>query len=96
MIPSERWASVLGVAKYDKLPKYVGEDYAYSRVEIYLRQHIGAPSVSIVKDGDSVEKGDKIADSAEGLSLPQYASVSGIVTVCDGTKIRIDKVNSNV
>ena len=96
MIPSERWASVLGVAKYDKLPKYVGEDCDFSRVEIYLRQHIGAPSVAIVKDGDRVEKGDKIADSAEGLSLPQYASVSGIVTVCDGTKIRIDKVNSNV
>ena len=92
MIPSERWASVLGVAKFDKLPKFVGEQ-SYSRVEILLRQHIGAPSVPCVLDGDVVQKGDKIAEAAEGLSLPQYASISGRVTVFDGEKIVIDKVN---
>lgn len=96
MVPSERWASVLGVAKFDKLPKYLGEDTDFSRVEIYLRQHIGAPSVIAVNDGDFVQRGDKIADSAEGLSLPQYASISGRVTVVEGTKIIIDKVNNNV
>ena len=96
MVPSDRWASVLGVAKFDKLPKYLGEDTDFSRVEIYLRQHIGAPSVIAVNDGDFVQRGDKIADSAEGLSLPQYASISGRVTVVEGTKIIIDKVNNNV
>ena len=96
MVPSERWASVLGVAKFDKLPKYLGEDTDFNRVEIYLRQHIGAPSVITVNDGDFVQRGDKIADSAEGLSLPQYASISGRVTVVEGTKIIIDKVNNNV
>ena len=96
MVPSDRWASVLGVAKFDKLPKYLGEDTDFSRVEIYLRQHIGAPSVIAVNDGDFVQRGDKIADSAEGLSLPQYASISGRVTVVEGTKIIINKVNNNV
>jgi len=96
MVPSERWASVLGVAKFDKLPKYLGEDTDFNRVEIYLRQHIGAPSVIAVNDGDFVQRGDKIADSAEGLSLPQCASISGRVTVVEGTKIIIDKVNNNV
>ena len=94
MIPSERWASVLGVAKFDKLPKFIGEQKDFTRVEILLRQHIGAPSVAIVKDGDSVQKGDKIAESAEGLSLPQYASVSGKVTVEEGVKIIIEKDNA--
>ena len=42
-----------------------------------LKGHIGAPSVSCVADGVKVTAGDKIADAAEGLSLPQYASVSG-------------------
>ena len=81
MVPSERWASVLGVQKYDKLPTFVGEDIQFPRVEIYLSQHIGAPSVCLVKDGDTVERGDKIAESAEGLSLPQYAPISGKVSV---------------
>lgn len=92
MIPSERWASVLGVAKYDKLPKYVGAQTDFSKVEILLSQHIGAPSVATVKDGDMVQKGDKIADSAEGLSLPQYASICGKAYVYE-KKIIIEKVD---
>ena len=93
MVPSERWANVLGIGKFDKVAKYIGEQTAYDRVEILLRQHIGAPSVAIVNDGDYVQKGDKIAEAAEGLSLPQYASISGRVTVFANEKIVIDKVN---
>ena len=81
MVPSERWASVLGVAKFDKVGKYIGRQTDYSRVEILFRQHIGAPSVPCVEDGAYVNKGDKIAEAAEGLSLPQYASISGKVSV---------------
>ena len=91
MIPSERWASVLGVAKFDKVAQYVGEQRDFSRVEIYLRQHIGAPSTAIVREGDKVNVGDKIAESAEGLSLPQYSSVKGTVTLVNQTKIIIEK-----
>ncbi|MBQ8659024.1 MAG: 4Fe-4S dicluster domain-containing protein [Clostridia bacterium] len=96
MVPSERWESVLGVLKYDKVAEFVGEDTDFPRVEITFRQHIGAPSVPIVKDGDLVERGDKIAESAAGLSLPQYASLSGRITLDEGNKIIIDKVNNNV
>ncbi len=92
MVPSERWANVLGVAKFDKLAKYIGEQ-TYNKVEILLRQHIGAPSVPCVTDGEIVKKGDKIANAAEGLSLPQYASISGRVTVFDGEKIVIERVS---
>ena len=92
MVPSERWANVLGVAKFDKLAKYIGEQ-TYNKVEILLRQHIGAPSVPCVQDGDMINKGDKIAEAAEGLSLPQYAPISGRVTVFDGEKIVIEKVS---
>lgn len=94
MVPSERWANTLGVAKYDKVAKYIGAQDAFSKVEIYLRQHIGAPSVAIVSEGDFVNKGDKIAESADGLSLPQYASVTGRVYLVDGQKIIIEKVEA--
>ena len=81
MIPSERWASVLGVAKFDKVGKYIGEQADFTRAEILLRQHIGAPSIPCVADGDRVSAGDKIAQAADGLSLPQYATISGKVSV---------------
>lgn len=81
MVPSERWANVLGVARFDKVGKYIGKQTDYRHVEILLRQHIGAPSVPCVEDGSYVKKGDRIADAAEGLSLPQYASISGKVSV---------------
>lgn len=92
MVPSERWANVLGVGKYDKVAKFIGAQSGFSRAEIYLRQHIGAPSVPCVEDGANVQKGDKIAEAADGLSLPQYASIDGKVTVFND-KIVIDKVN---
>lgn len=81
MVPSERWENILGVAKFDKVAKYIGAQMDYSKVEIYCRQHIGAPSVPCVEDGALVKKGDKIAVAAEGLSLPQYASIDGKATL---------------
>ena len=93
MVPSVRWESVLGVDKFDKVPPYVGVQKNFNKVEIYLRQHIGAPSVCLVNDGDEVKKGDKIAESGEGLSLPQYASIDGKVLVEDRVKIIIEKVD---
>ncbi len=81
MVPSERWASVLGIAKFDKVGKYIGEQTDFTRAEILLRQHIGAPSVPCVSDGDLVAAGDKIAQAGEGLSLPQYASINGRISV---------------
>jgi Na+-translocating ferredoxin:NAD+ oxidoreductase RnfC subunit len=92
MVPSERWASVLGVAQFDKLPAFKAESTDFTKAEIALRQHIGAPSVAIVKDGDQVVQGDLIATSADGLSIPQHASISGIVTVQEGVKIIIDRI----
>ena len=91
MIPYERWMSALGVTKFDKIAEYSGEIKEIARVEIPLSGHIGAPSVAIVSDGDMVERGDLIAKEANGLSLPQYASISGKVTLGNG-KIIIDRV----
>ncbi|MBQ8374654.1 MAG: 4Fe-4S dicluster domain-containing protein [Clostridia bacterium] len=90
MIPSEKWETALGVQKYDKLAVYKGEDEEYSRVEILLRSHIGAPSVPCVNTGERVKKGDKIAESADGLSLPQFASIGGVVRL-ENDRIVIEK-----
>ena len=52
--------------------------------------HIGAPSVPAVNVGDVVEEGQLIANPGAGLSLPQFASISGKVTFVDPTKIIIE------
>lgn len=96
MIPEERWASALDVKAYDKVPVYKGESADFDRVELPLKQHVGAPALPIVADGDEVQKGDMIAKAAEGLSLPLYAPVSGKITLFENEKIVIDKVNYNV
>lgn len=44
-----------------------------------LSQHIGAPAQALVKKGDRVLAGQKIAESAGFVSAPIYASVSGTV-----------------
>ena len=90
MIPSDRWQSVLGVKKFDKVAEFIGENLNFTKVEINLRQHIGAPSVPAVKTGDRVVKGDLIANANDGLSLPQHASIDGVVTVYDNLKIVIE------
>ncbi|MCX7715246.1 MAG: electron transport complex subunit RsxC [Clostridia bacterium] len=45
-----------------------------------LQQHIGAPLEAVVKVGDYVKVGQKIADSSAFVCAPLHSSVSGTVT----------------
>ena len=49
-------------------------------VTIPMSMHIGAPSTPIVKVGDEVKVGQKIAEAGGFVSVPVYSSVSGKVT----------------
>ncbi|MBQ7412574.1 MAG: 4Fe-4S dicluster domain-containing protein [Clostridia bacterium] len=91
MVPYEKWMSMLGVTKFDKIAEFGGEINSFSRVEIPLSQHIGAPSAVAIADGAMVGEGELIAMPADGLSLPQHASISGRATL-GINKIIIDKV----
>ncbi len=92
MVPQSRWTTLLGVDPYDRMPRYESTPLLPKRVEIYLSQHIGAPSVPCVGVGESVTVGQKIAESAVGLSVPQHASVSGKVIAVKQEKIVIERV----
>jgi H+/Na+-translocating ferredoxin:NAD+ oxidoreductase subunit C len=48
-------------------------------VHVALLQHIGAPLNALVKPGDRVLKGQKIADSEAFMSAPVHSPVSGLV-----------------
>jgi Na+-translocating ferredoxin:NAD+ oxidoreductase RnfC subunit len=96
MVSSAKWAATLGVAKFDKRAEYAAQITDARRAVIPLSGHIGAQSVPCVTSGDIVKRGDKIADAREGaLSLPQFASISGRVSVYEG-KIIIDRVEGDV
>lgn len=52
-----------------------------------LSQHIGAPAVPIVKKGDRVLAGQKIAEASAFVSAPIYATVSGTVKVIEPRRV---------
>lgn len=62
-----------------------------------LSQHIGAPATPIVAVGDSVLKGQKIAEAGGFVSAPIHASVSGTVKKIEPRRVPTgDMVNSIV
>ena len=51
------------------------------RVYLPLSQHIGKPTSFIVKVGDEVLVGQKIADSDAAITSPVHASISGKISM---------------
>ncbi len=49
------------------------------KIILPLSQHIGAPCKPLVKAGQRVKAGEKIADSEAFISAPIHSSVSGVV-----------------
>ena len=52
-----------------------------------LSQHIGAPAVPIVKKGDHVLRGQKIAEAGGFVSAPIHSSVSGTVKAIEPRRV---------
>jgi electron transport complex protein RnfC len=50
-----------------------------SRIALPLRQHAGKPAKCLVRKGDRVERGDKIAAADGFMSVPIHASAAGTV-----------------
>ena len=50
-----------------------------SRILLPVSQHIGAPATLLVKKGDTVKVGTKVAEAQGPVSSPIYSSVSGTV-----------------
>lgn len=80
-IPKDRLIRRLGLKDYDVNPQMDERDFPIFGVKIPLRQHIGFPSVPVVKRGDSVKKGQPVAEIPEGkLGARVHASIDGEVT----------------
>lgn len=61
-----------------------------------LRQHIGVPAAAVVKAGDRVRRGQKLAVKPEGaLGANIFSSVSGEVKAVDETRIIIEEAETD-
>lgn len=71
--------------KYNKFSaeERIREAKIPKKIILPLSQHIGAPCEPIVKLGDKVKVGQKVADSDAFVSSPIYSSISGKVVSLD-------------
>jgi len=92
-VPVHRLAGKLGLSKYDVPAPFVDETPSTKRVTIKMSQHIGAPAKAIVKKGEPVNKGQKIGEAADGLSVSIHCSIDGIVESVSDTEIVVIERN---
>ena len=77
--PVARLKARLGLSAYDVPAPLTDEEVSAKRVRILTSQHIGAPARPVVQVNDTVKKGQKLAEAAEGLSVAIHSSIDGVV-----------------
>lgn len=88
-----------GVHPYDgkelSKEKPIKELKPHGEMVFPLSQHIGAPATPVVAVGDTVLRGQKIADAGGFVSAAIYSSVSGTVKAIEPRRVAVgDMVNS--
>lgn len=61
------------------------------KIILPLKQHIGIPSIPLVKKGESVLKGQKIAEANGYVSVPIHSSTSGKILAIDANYQSLDQ-----
>ena len=87
-VPMSKLMHKLNLTTYDHPAHFENIHYQPKQVQLPLKQHTGVPAEPLVKVGQRVKKGDKIADIPTGkLGTPIHASISGKVISVDGNII---------
>jgi len=86
-----RLTSRIGLKGYNKPAPVIEAVPNFKKVTVLLSQHVGAPSVPVVKKGDNVTEKQLIAKAGEGLSVALHSPVNGVVTAVGKTAIIIQK-----
>lgn len=90
-VPMSRLTSRMGLKGYNKPAPVIEAIPNFKKVTVLLSQHVGAPSVPVVKKGDIVTEKQLIAKAGEGLSVALHSPVNGVVTAVGKTAIIIQK-----
>jgi len=94
--PTKRLIQKLGLRKYQRPAPLSDEKLQPQQVVIKLQQHVGAPCLPIVQQGDIVQRGRLIgqvpgSDGRPVLGSPIHASIDGRVTKIDDRAIYIER-----
>jgi Na+-translocating ferredoxin:NAD+ oxidoreductase RnfC subunit len=90
-VPLKQLVKRLGVTDYDVPVHFIDIKLSPDKVRIPLIQHIGAPSVPIVKVGQEVKHGQMVGNVPEGkLGATIHSSIDGVITKIDN-EIVIEK-----
>ena len=90
-VPMSRLTSRIGLKKYNRPAPIIEAVPNFKKVTVLLSQHVGNPSVPVVKIGDIVAEKQLIAEAGEGLSVALHSPVNGKVTAVGKTAIIIEK-----
>lgn len=88
-VPTSRLMSRMGIEEYDVPAPLIGK-LRVSEVNIPLRMHIGAPDTPVVHTGDTVQRGQLIAEP-QGMGAKIHASIGGRVVEVNQSSIRISE-----
>ncbi|MDR2394829.1 MAG: SLBB domain-containing protein [Treponema sp.] len=93
--PTDKLVRQLGLAAFYHInAPFEAYDEVVSKVTLPLRQHFGAPALPVVKVGDVVRKGDRIASMPEeALGAHVHASIDGTIRLIDAVAIVIEHGN---
>jgi len=90
LVPISRLLAKLDIGDYNRKAPLDESAYWPARVVLPLRQHTGAPSVPCVSAGDTVKRGQLIAEIApNALGARLHASIDGRVDSIDATAITL-------
>lgn len=79
-VPMARLISRLGLSEYHNTGPLTEVQFSPARVSLPLKQHAGAPSVPVVRNGEGVQTGDLLAAPQQGqLGARIHASIAGKV-----------------
>ena len=92
LVPTKRLISRLDLTQYYEELALNPKLLDVNEVKIFMKQHAGVPAVPVVKKGDSVRKGDLIAEIPEGkLGARYHASIDGKISEVSDQAIIITK-----
>jgi len=87
--PSRRLKNMLDLNRYPDEGPLVAFDRKPTTLKILLHQHIGAPATPLVKEGDLVTLGQKIATPGKNLGAEIHAPVNSRVERVTDTFIQL-------
>ncbi|HPA17990.1 MAG TPA: SLBB domain-containing protein [Verrucomicrobiae bacterium] len=90
-VPLKKLEQKLGILEYEQPAPFDGRDWTPRLVRLLLKQHAGAPASPLVRPGDRVTAGQKIADvKSDQLGAPVHASIAGRVTSASEKEIVVE------